>query len=165
MRVQLAYGEQGLTVDLPDDRTTVVEPRYVPGAADPAAVLRSALREPVAGPPLREIVRPGQKVAISVCDGTRAQPRDLMVPAVLAELDGIVDRDDVVTLTAEDEDGGSGVEQMLYRIDGGTVRNYTGPFDFDLDGARDDGFERFEEGPVREQLTEALLSRLARILD
>src|SRR5512133_2765043 len=42
MRVQLAYGEQGLTVDLPDDRTTVVTPRYVPGAEDPAAVLRSA---------------------------------------------------------------------------------------------------------------------------
>ena len=89
MRVQLASGEQGLTVDLPDDRTTVVEPRYVPGAQDPAAVLRSALREPVAGLPLREIVRPGQKVAISVCDGTRAQPRDLMVPAFdLVELRG-----------------------------------------------------------------------------
>ena len=100
MRVQLAYGEQGLTVDLPDDRTTVVEPRYVPGAQDPAAVLRSALRAPVAGPRLREIVRPGQKVAISVCDGTRAQPRDLMVPAVLEELDGIVSLDDVVVLVA-----------------------------------------------------------------
>ncbi|SNS37809.1 Nickel-dependent lactate racemase [Geodermatophilus pulveris] len=100
MRVHLAYGEHGLPVDLPDDRTTVVEPRYVPGAPDPMAVLRSALREPVAGPPLRDIVRPGQKVAISVCDGTRAQPRDLMVPAVLDEIAGIVDPDDVLILIA-----------------------------------------------------------------
>ncbi|MFD2090010.1 nickel-dependent lactate racemase [Blastococcus deserti] len=100
MRIELAYGESGLAVDLPDDRTTVIEPRYLPGAPDPAAVLRSALREPVAGPPLRELVRPGQTVAISICDGTRAQPRDLMVPAVLEELAGIVDLDDVVVLVA-----------------------------------------------------------------
>ncbi|WNV76919.1 nickel-dependent lactate racemase [Geodermatophilus sp. DSM 44513] len=100
MRVRLAYGEQGLTVDLPDERTTVVEPRFVPGAPDPMAVLRTALREPVAGPPLREVVRPGQTVAISVCDGTRAQPRVLMVPAVLDELAGIVADDDVLVLVA-----------------------------------------------------------------
>ncbi|GAA0940298.1 nickel-dependent lactate racemase [Pseudonocardia zijingensis] len=99
-RVRLAYGENGLAVDLPAERTTVVEPVYVPGAADQRDVLRSALREPVAGPPLREIARPGQKVAISMCDGTRAQPRHLMIPAVLEELDGIVDLDDVVILVA-----------------------------------------------------------------
>jgi nickel-dependent lactate racemase len=34
-----------------------------------------ALRQPVAGPPLRELVQPGQTVAISMCDGTRPQPR------------------------------------------------------------------------------------------
>ena len=100
MRVHLAYGESGLDVDLPDHRTTVVEPRYVPGAPDPGAVLRSALREPVAGPPLREIVRPGQHVAISMCDGTRAQPRHLMIPAVLEEIQGVVSLDDVVILVA-----------------------------------------------------------------
>ncbi|GAA5134345.1 nickel-dependent lactate racemase [Pseudonocardia adelaidensis] len=99
-RVRLAYGESGLAVDLPAERTTVVEPVYVAGAADQRDVLRSALRRPVAGPPLREIARPGQAVAISMCDGTRAQPRHLMVPAVLEELDGIVDLDDVVILVA-----------------------------------------------------------------
>jgi lactate racemase len=99
-RVQLAYGEAGLSVDLPAARTTVVEPVYAQGAADQREVLRRALRQPVAGPPLREIARPGQKVAISMCDGTRAQPRHLMIPAVLEELDGIIDLDDVVILVA-----------------------------------------------------------------
>src|SRR6185437_1158151 len=61
---------------------------------------RRALREPVAGPPLREQVRPGQTVAISACDGTRPQPRQLMIPAVLDELDGIVRPDDVTVLVA-----------------------------------------------------------------
>ncbi|MGH8879073.1 MAG: nickel-dependent lactate racemase [Stackebrandtia sp.] len=100
MKVTLAYGETGLDVEFPDDRTTVVEPAYVPGVADPDALLRGTLREPVAGPPLREIVRPGQTVAISMCDGTRAQPRHLMIPAVLSELDGIIELSDVVILVA-----------------------------------------------------------------
>jgi nickel-dependent lactate racemase len=98
--VRLAYGEEGLEVELPTDRTTVVEPTYAAGAADQTGVLRTALRHPVAGPPLREIVRPGQTVAISMCDGTRPQPRHLMIPAVLEELEGIVDLADVVVLVA-----------------------------------------------------------------
>jgi lactate racemase len=100
LRVRLAYGEDGMEVDLPHDRTTVVEPAYARAAEDERAVLRKALREPVAGPPLRELVSPGQTVAIAICDGTRPQPRHLMVPAVLEELDGVVDLDDVVILVA-----------------------------------------------------------------
>ncbi|GIH67035.1 MULTISPECIES: nickel-dependent lactate racemase [Microbispora] len=100
MWVDLAYGAGGLAVDLPDERTTVITPVARPAAADEAAELRRALREPVAGPPLRERVRPGQTVAISACDGTRPQPRHLMIPAILAELDGIVSLDDVVILVA-----------------------------------------------------------------
>ncbi|WP_433873258.1 nickel-dependent lactate racemase [Saccharopolyspora sp. CA-218241] len=98
--VRLAYGETGLDVEFPADRTTVVRPEYHPGLADEAAALRAALREPVAGPPLRDRVRPGQTVAVSVCDSTRPQPRHLMIPALLAELDGIVDLADVVLLVA-----------------------------------------------------------------
>ncbi|WP_445256246.1 nickel-dependent lactate racemase [Nocardioides aurantiacus] len=100
LTVRLAYGETGLDVKLPADRTTVVEPTYVAADADQRGVLRRALREPVAGRPLREVVSPGQTVAISMCDGTRPQPRHLMIPAVLEELEGIVDLDDVVVLVA-----------------------------------------------------------------
>ena len=71
MKVRLAYGAGGLEVELPDERTTVVEPAYHAGADDERAVLLQALREPVAGPPLRGLARPGQSVAISICDGTR----------------------------------------------------------------------------------------------
>jgi beta-xylosidase len=39
-----------------------------------------------------------------------------------------------VTLTGTDETGGSGVEQMMYRIDGGTPQNYSGPFDYTVEG-------------------------------
>jgi nickel-dependent lactate racemase len=100
VNVRLAYGSGGLDVELPASRTTVVRPADHPGVLDEPGALRAALRAPVAGPPLREIVRPGQTVAISICDGTRAQPRRLMIPAVLEEIDGIVDPDDIVILIA-----------------------------------------------------------------
>jgi lactate racemase len=100
MRVRLAYGEDGLDVDLPADRTTVVEPTYAAAPDDQAGLLRAALRRPVDGPPLRDLLRPGQTVAISMCDGTRPQPRHLMIPAVLEELEGIVRPEDVVVLVA-----------------------------------------------------------------
>jgi nickel-dependent lactate racemase len=95
VKVRLAYGREGLDVELPDERTTVVEPAYHAGAADERAVLREALRTPVAGPPLKHLARRGMKVAISMCDGTRAQPRDTMIPAVLEEL-GLPDEDIVI---------------------------------------------------------------------
>jgi nickel-dependent lactate racemase len=100
MRVRLAYGETGLDIEVDPARTTVVAPVHHEAAADQMAVLRTALREPVAGAPLRERVRRGQTVAISACDGTRPQPRHLMIPAILAELDGIVRLEDVVILVA-----------------------------------------------------------------
>ena len=99
MRVRLAYGDEGLDIEVPAD-ATVVYPNHHAAAADASAEVRTALRAPVAGQPLRDRVRPGQTVAISVCDITRAQPRELMVSAVLAELAGIVDLDDVVVLVA-----------------------------------------------------------------
>ncbi|MFG3054713.1 hypothetical protein ACGFZP_27675 [Kitasatospora sp. NPDC048239] len=52
MKVRLAYGETGLDIDVDPAVTTVVEPLRHPGAADETAVLRDALRPPVAGPPL-----------------------------------------------------------------------------------------------------------------
>jgi PKD repeat protein len=39
-----------------------------------------------------------------------------------------------VTLTATDEQGGSGVEQMMYRVDDGPPQPYGGPFDYTVEG-------------------------------
>ena len=96
MIVELAFGSGTLPVEMPDGRTTVVEPSYPPAAVDERAAVVSALRNPIAGPPLRAILRPGQTVAISICDVTRAQPRRLVVPAILDELVGTVRLEDVV---------------------------------------------------------------------
>ena len=98
--VRLAYGETGLDLLVDPAVTTVVAPEHHRATEPSRRSCRRALRAPVAGPPLRDRVQPGQTVAISACDGTRPQPRQLMIPAILEELDGIVDLDDVVVLVA-----------------------------------------------------------------
>jgi nickel-dependent lactate racemase len=100
MLVRIDYGTTGLELEVPAERTTVVEPMHQPAAAAPQETLHAALRQPVEGPPLRDVVRPGQSVAISVCDITRPQPRELMLGAVLDELKGIVAPSDVTILVA-----------------------------------------------------------------
>jgi nickel-dependent lactate racemase len=98
--VRLAYGTSGLTVSLPADRTTVVTPLPQPAAPDAPAALRDALRAPVAGPPLRDLVRQNDSIAVSLCDITRPQPREAMIRALVDELDGIADRSAFTLLVA-----------------------------------------------------------------
>ena len=100
MKADLAYGDEGLTVELPASCTVIVEPHHRAGVAEPSKALRQALMRPVAGQPLREQVRKGQSVAISVCDGTRPQPRGLVLAAILEQLEGVVKPSDVVVLVA-----------------------------------------------------------------
>ncbi len=107
LRVRLAYGRDGLEVDLPAAATTVIEPPYAPPAADQSGAVRRALQHPVAGPPLLDRVAervrtdgPDLSVAISVCDGTRAQPRRVMLPVLLDELEQLIDLARVTVLIA-----------------------------------------------------------------
>jgi nickel-dependent lactate racemase len=67
----------------------MVEPSFLPAINNPQAALIAALRAPIGRPPLRDIVRPGQKIAISVCDITRPQPRQAMLRAIIEEMPDI----------------------------------------------------------------------------
>ncbi len=113
MLVELAYGSGRLALDLPSDRTTVIAPRHLPAAASGRAAVIEALRSPVSGPRLRDLVRPGQTVAISICDGTRPQPRRIVVPALLEELDGIARPEDIVVLVATGTHRGNTEAELL----------------------------------------------------
>ena len=84
-RLELAYGRTGLTLEV-HGSADVIEPRYVPGLADEAEAVRGALRQPVGGPPLRDLVSRGASVGISVCDVTRPFPGARILPVLLDEL-------------------------------------------------------------------------------
>ena len=61
MKVKLAYGRDGLEVELPDDRTTVIEPTFVPGLPDPEGAILTALRNPIGTMPLRRSSSPARR--------------------------------------------------------------------------------------------------------
>jgi nickel-dependent lactate racemase len=89
MRVHLQYGADGLDVDLPARNVTLLEPRYVPGLPDEAAAFREGVERPLAGPPLRELVGAGDRVAVVIPDITRPLPSDRLLPWLFAALPGV----------------------------------------------------------------------------
>ncbi len=97
MDVQLAYGREGLTVDLPDG-CDVIQARYIEGVADEAAAIRKALREPVGSRPLAEKVKAGDRVVIVHSDITRATPNDRLLPVIIEELEAAGIRPQDITL-------------------------------------------------------------------
>ncbi len=92
MKIKLAYGKTGLDVELPDGLdVTVVRPGREPGLVSPEESLAEALGRPLAGPPLREMVRPGMRVGIVFSDITRPAPSRFMVSGILKELAAVPD--------------------------------------------------------------------------
>jgi len=89
VRIRLAYGREGMWVDLPA-AVTVLEPQVVPDLPDEPAALRHALRHPIGTPPLRELVRAHDTVAVVFSDLTRPMPNDRVLPVLLAELNHVL---------------------------------------------------------------------------
>ncbi|HXG62851.1 MAG TPA: nickel-dependent lactate racemase [Planctomycetota bacterium] len=85
-RIRLQYGTEGLDLEVDAPNVTVVEPRYVPGLPDEAAAFREAVRAPIGRPPLREIVRANERVAVVIPDITRPLPSDRLLPWLFEEL-------------------------------------------------------------------------------
>lgn len=74
----------------------------VPAAADETEAVRRALREPIGCAPLREVVKPGDTVAIVVSDITRLVHTDMMLPVIVEELNGAGIADgDITVITAQ----------------------------------------------------------------
>ena len=86
MKIDLAYGKTGLTIDLPGDQTSIIEPQFIPGLPDELGAIKTALRNPIGTSPLRKSIEPEQKVGISVCDITRPMPSKRILPVILNEL-------------------------------------------------------------------------------
>ncbi len=96
MRVDLAYGRNGTSVEVPDSAEVVV-PVDLPALEDEAAAITAALRRPLAGPPLGDLARAG-RVAVVFPDLTRPMPNRTVLPPLLAELARCGVPDEHVTL-------------------------------------------------------------------
>src|SRR5690348_14270247 len=86
MMVLLAYGRDGLMVELPEAQADVVEPTLVPGLADEQEAIAAALRAPIGTRPLRDLVDADDDVVVVVNDGTRPMPSARVLPQLLAAI-------------------------------------------------------------------------------
>jgi len=85
VKVHLPYGKNGLDVDLPDHADVFLPPSVDP-LADPEAAIHRALVEPIGSPPLRDLIRPFDSVAIVISDITRPVPNRTLIPPILETL-------------------------------------------------------------------------------
>ena len=87
MKASLAYGRGHLTVELPDGRTTIIEPTPQPALADEKTAVLAALAQPIGAQPLAEWIGAGAKICIVHTDITRATPNDRLLPWLLGYLE------------------------------------------------------------------------------
>ncbi|GMA99070.1 nickel-dependent lactate racemase [Pelosinus sp. IPA-1] len=84
-KVQLAYGKGSISIEVPQ-RAVVVEPQHLESLKDEKAAVIAALRQPVGTPPLKEMVKATDRVAIVISDITRPTPNHKLVPWLIEEL-------------------------------------------------------------------------------
>jgi len=102
MRVDLAFGRTGLTVELPEGfRYRVLEARSATPLADAAGGIEQALEQPIDSAPVEQLAAGKHSAAISVCDITRPAPNRLVLPPLLRRLERAgVQRDAITILIA-----------------------------------------------------------------
>jgi len=87
MQIRMAYGRDGLALNLPADApVTVIEPRFVPGLPDEQASITQALRSPTGTEHLARLAGSKDSVAIVFSDLTRPMPNERVLPPLLDEL-------------------------------------------------------------------------------
>ncbi len=91
MGTGIAYGRGRLELGLPQG-ALVLRARPVQPLARPAEAVAEALRRPIASQPLRQLAAGRAHACIVVSDITRPVPYRILLPPLLAELEGAVER-------------------------------------------------------------------------
>lgn len=123
MKVNLAYGQGHLTVELPDDRTTVIEPTHTPGLPDERGAIFAALEQPTETRPLREWIKPDDQVCILFTDITRATPNERLIPWLLEYLQD-VPREQITLLNQLGTHRPNTTAELKQMLTPAVVRNY-----------------------------------------
>jgi nickel-dependent lactate racemase len=78
-----------------------VESRKMPPVPDVRKAVEETLSHPIGTPRLRDLVKPGQKVALVVTDITRKLPEEIILPLLLRELEaGGIRKKDITAIVA-----------------------------------------------------------------
>lgn len=114
---EFGYGKSKLKVVLPEDKVLYnLGGREVPAITDIWYAAKEAMRNPIGSKPLREIVQPGESVAIVVSDITRSWIRSSeFLPAIVDELNfaGIPDKDIFIVISTGSHRGSTEKENII----------------------------------------------------
>ena len=121
--VRLDYGSEGLLLDLSGLNATVLRPRYLEGLQDEHAAFLESVRRPYKTAPLRELIAPGETLAVAIPDITRALPSDSLLPWLFAELNGL-DPEDVTIIVGTGTHRGNTHDELLRMVGPEIVAKY-----------------------------------------
>ncbi len=102
MKIHLAYGREGLDVEVPErNLAKILTIAGTPPIDRPGESIQQALHHPIGSLPLDDLARQAKTVCIVVCDITRPVPNRQLLPPMLRILEGNdVHRDDITILIA-----------------------------------------------------------------
>lgn len=87
VKIEFGYGNSSQTAEIPEKNLLgTLRPNPVPAGPSGEAELERALANPTGTPPLSQIVKPGEKIAVITSDITRPLPSYRIIPAVLEQL-------------------------------------------------------------------------------
>ncbi|MBR2572594.1 MAG: nickel-dependent lactate racemase [Clostridia bacterium] len=87
MQIELGFGKGVQKIEVPDQNVLgILTPNQVAHELSGEAEVKRALENPIGTPRLRDIVRPGEKIAVVTSDITRPMPSYKVMPALLDEL-------------------------------------------------------------------------------
>ncbi|GAF70986.1 unnamed protein product, partial [marine sediment metagenome] len=87
MKVELLYGRDGLTCELPDNaRVHLIEKPAFPLAAEPRQQIADALQAPIGCAPLDQLAQGRSSACILICDITRPVPNGLFLRPMVEQM-------------------------------------------------------------------------------
>ena len=124
MKACLRYGHNSLELIIDAPNVTVIEPRFVAGLPDEALGFQEAVRHPVDCRPLRELIKPADKVAVVIPDITRPLPTERLLPWLFAEL-GHVPAGNFVIINGTGSHRSNSPAELASMCGAEVVRRYT----------------------------------------
>ncbi len=99
---QIPCGKRLISLQIPDHvPVQYVESKKMKPVPDSKRAVEEALGRPIGSPRLRELVKPGQRVALVVTDITRKLPEEIIVPLLVKELEaGGIKKKDMTAVVA-----------------------------------------------------------------
>jgi len=101
-RYPIPCGKKMIHLEIPDHVPMQwVESKPMSPVSDVGKAVEEAMKHPIESPRLREIVKPGQTVAIIVTDITRKLPEEIIIPLLIKELlAGGIKKGDITAVVA-----------------------------------------------------------------